>query len=459
MRCLVTGATGYVGGRLVPRLLARGYAVRAMARTPGKLAGAPWRDRVEVVRGDLGDPASLRAAVDGVDVVYYLVHSMGTCEDFAAEERRAALNVVAAARDAGVGRLVYLGGLHPAGARLSPHLESRSAVGDILLGSGIDTVVLQAGVIIGSGSASFEMIRHLTDRLPAMTTPKWVHNKIQPIAIRDVLHYLVEAAAAPVRQSRAWDIGGPDVLEYGDMMRIYAEVAGLGRRFIVVLPFLTPTIASWWVGLVTPIPSGLARPLVESLHCDAVMGDHDIDAVIPPPTSGLTGYRAAVGLALQRVVEGQVETSWSNASPWEPLPSDPAWAGEVAYTMTRSAWTPLTPEELWRAIDDGATPQRSRVYSRDPGRLLRVRRETRAPGQEWLELHARPVPGRGSRYEQRAIFYPRGVAGRLYWYGGLPLHRRRFHRAFQDVRLTADRRVSRWKEVRNASLTSRFPAS
>ena len=185
IRCLVTGASGYVGGRLVPLLLDRGVtAVRALARNPDKLADVPWRDRVEVARGDLGDPDSLSEAFDGVDVVYYLVHSMGTESDFVAAEARSARNVVAAAQRAGVKRLVYLGGLHPSGADLSPHLRSRVAVGEILLDSGIETIVLQAGIVIGSGSASFEMMRHLTNRLPAMTTPKWVHNRIQPIADR-----------------------------------------------------------------------------------------------------------------------------------------------------------------------------------------------------------------------------------------------------------------------------------
>jgi hypothetical protein len=187
------------------------------------------------------------------------------------------------------------------------------------------------------------MIRHLTDRLPAMTTPKWVHNKIQPIAVRDVLHYLIAAATAEVPTSRTWDIGGPDVLEYGEMMQIYAQIAGLRRRFIIVLPFLTPTIASWWVGLVTPIPSGLARPLVESLHCNAVMAEHDIDDVIAPPSSGLTSYPKAVMLALERIANGQVETSWTVAEPSDPLPSDPLWAGEIAYTNSGSQWTPATP--------------------------------------------------------------------------------------------------------------------
>ena len=311
VRCMVTGATGYIGGRLAPRLLEGGLAIRAMARNPNKLESAGWHDRAEVVRGDLGDPDSLTTAFDGIDVVYYLVHSMGTSPDFVAEEARSARNVVAAARRSGVKRLVYLSGLHPPGVDLSPHLRSRTAVGDILLESGIESVVLQAGIVIGSGSASFEMIRHLTNRLPAMTTPKWVHNRIQPIAVDDVLHYLIEAATARVPASRTWDIGGPDVLEYGEAMQVYAEAAGLRRRLIVVLPWLTPTIASWWVGLVTPIPGALARPLVESLECDAVMANHDIDAVIAPPAGGLTGYRDAVAHALRS----------------GPLPSDPEWAG------------------------------------------------------------------------------------------------------------------------------------
>jgi len=309
-RCLVTGATGYIGGRLVPRLLDAGLSVRALARNPDKLDDRPWRADVEVARGDLGDVDSLTAAFDGVDVVYYLVHSMGTATDFAAEERRSAQNVVEAARRTGVRRFVYLGGLHPPGAELSPHLRSRKEVGDILLASGIETVVLQAGVVVGAGSASFEMIRHLTNRLPVMTTPKWVHNRIQPIAIGDALHYLTAAATVEVPSSRASDIGGPDVLTYGDMMQVYAQQAGLRRRAMVVLPWLTPTIASWWVGLVTPMPKGLARPLVESLECDAVMRDHDIDTIIAPPDGGLTGYRQAVDDALR---DG-------------PLPFDPHWA-------------------------------------------------------------------------------------------------------------------------------------
>ncbi|AQT81714.1 nucleoside-diphosphate sugar epimerase [Mycolicibacterium litorale] len=417
-RCLVTGATGYIGGRLVPRLLDGGFTVRALARNPDKLANVPWRSRIEVARGDLADADSLDAAFTDVDVVYYLVHSMGSSADFAADERRAAQNVVAAARRAGVRRIVYLSGLHPDGADLSAHLTSRTTVGEILIASGIETIVLQAGVVVGSGSASFEMIRHLTDRLPVMTTPKWVHNKIQPIAIRDVLHYLVAAATAEVPGSRAWDIGGPDVLEYGDMMQIYAEVAGLSRRHMLVLPVLTPRIAALWVGLVTPIPSGLARPLVESLHCDAVMDNHDIDTIIGRPAAGLTPYRRAVSFALARIARGEVETAWNTGTAAQ-LPSDPEWAGEVIYTDTRSRRTAASPDRLWRAVES-SVPQHWSVEDREPGAVLRLRAENRAPGDRWLEMRVTPEDG-GSRYEQRAIFYPRGLLGRLYWYAGRPV--------------------------------------
>ncbi len=426
VRCLVTGATGYIGTRLVPRLLDEGHRVRALARNPAKLADVPWREQAEVARGDLGDVDSLIAAFGGIDVVYYLVHSMGTSSDFADEEASAVRNVVTAARRTGVRRVVYLSGLHPEGGKLSPHLESRKAVGEALLESGIETLVLQAGVVIGSGSASFEMIRHLTDRLPVMTTPKWVHNRIQPIAVRDVLHYLVAAATAEVPSSRTWDIGGPDVLEYGDMMRVYADVAGLGKRYLIVLPFLTPTIASLWVGTVTPIPPGLARPLIESLECDAVMRNRDIDGIIEPPPGGLTGYRRAVELALGRAARGLPDATWSSllSEPAEALPSDPDWAGEIVYTDVRTAVLDATPEEVWTAAER-AVGRRLRkgweVAERDPGSALRLRAQTRSPGQRWLEITITPQDGGGTRYTQRAIFWPRGIPGRLYWFFARPV--------------------------------------
>lgn len=421
---------------MIPRLLDQGFPVRALVRTPEKLATAPWRRRVEVTRGDLTDVASLESALEGIDVVFYLAHSMGLAKDFATQERRAAENFVQAARRSCVGRIVYLSGLHPENRELSAHLTSRAAVGDVLIKSGIETVVFQAGVVVGSGSASFEMIRHLTDRLPVMTTPKWVHNKIQPIAIRDVLPYLVAAATCSVPGSRAWDIGGPDVLEYGDMMQIYADVAGLRPRRILVMPVLTPRIAALWVGLVTPIPSGLARPLVESLHCDAVMHNHDVDTIIPPPAGGLTGYRHAVELALERPADSAPEANSADV-PAALLPSDPDWAGQVVLTDTRSDRTSAGPERVWIAVESHTLDRCGRVEIVKPGRVLKFRADPGRFGERWVEVTVVP-DGMGSRCEHRVTFYPRGLRGRVYWIVGQPfwavLHRVRLHRAAAAAR-------------------------
>ncbi|NDK88483.1 SDR family oxidoreductase [Gordonia desulfuricans] len=466
MRILVTGATGYIGGRLTPRLVAAGHRVRALARNPDKISDVPWTADVDVVRGDLTDPESLDAACRDVDVVYYLVHSMGRGA-FIDAERRAAENLAEAARKAGVGRIVYLGGLHEQSDRLSMHLRSRRQVGEILIGSGVPTVALQAGVVIGSGSASFEMIRHLTNRLPLMTTPRWVDNHIQPIAVRDVLHYLLAAATAPLECNRTYDIGGPDVLRYGEMMQIYADVAGLHPRRILVLPVLTPKLAGLWIGLVTPIPPALGRALIESLSTDAVTTEHDIDAVIPPPPGGTTGYRDAVALALARIENGDVETTWANASPVgapaDPLPSDPDWAGNIVHTDTRSIVCDAPIDLVWKVVEGiggengwysfplawtirgwldrltggvGLTrgrrhPQRLntgdaldfwRVERIERPHLLRLRAEMRTPGGAWLEWHLEAADEQHTRLRQRAVFFPKGLAGQAYWYSLLPFH-------------------------------------
>ena len=467
LRILVTGATGYIGGRLAPLLIDAGHRVRVLARTPDKLRDVPWAGDVEIVRGDLTDPQSLAVACQDVDVLYYLVHSMGGRGEFIDTERAEAENVAAAARAAGVRRIVYLGGLHPDTADLSTHLRSREQVGRILVESGVPTLALQAGVVIGSGSASFEMIRHLSNRLPLMTTPKWVNNRIQPIAVRDVLHYLVGAATAPLPRSRTYDIGGPDVLRYGEMMQVYAEVAGLRRRRILVLPVLTPKLAGLWIGLVTPIPPSLGRALIESLSNDAVVSEHDIDDVIPPPPGGLTGYREAVGLALHKIERGDVETTWASASPVgapaEPLPSDPHWAGEVVFVDERRIDCDTDAGTVWEVVESiggengwysfplawtirgwldrfaggvglsrGRRNPRTlhtgdaldfwRVERLERPTLLRLRAEMRAPGGAWLEWRIEPLdPGR-ARLHQRAIFFPKGLAGRVYWYALVPFH-------------------------------------
>lgn len=465
-RALVIGATGYIGGRLVPRLLAGGYVVRVLARDAARMAAFSWGGSVEVVEGDATDASAVARAVEDVDVLYYLVHSMAAGRDFADTDRRAAETVANAAAGAGVARIVYLGGLHPDGVALSPHLRSRVEVGEVLLASGVPTLVLQAGVVIGSGSASFEMVRHLTEVLPYMPAPKWVRNRIQPIAVRDVLHYLLGAARVPADVNRAVDIGGPDVLRYGQMMNGYAVEAGLPQRAIAALPVLTPRLASHWVNLVTPIPRSIARPLVESLQNECFMKDHAVDELVPRPADGLTPYREAVRLALGRVESDTVETSWADAEvlgvPSDPLPSDPDWAGRVVFVDARTAHTSAPPEALWRVIEgiggeNGwysspilwairgwmdrlvggiglARGRRSRarlgvgdaldfwrVEALEPGRMLRLRAEMKVPGLAWLELRASP-DGDGSRYDQRAVFFPRGLAGRLYWLAVLPFH-------------------------------------
>src|SRR3954447_9515823 len=468
--CLVTGATGYIGGRLVPELLAAGHRVRVMTRSPGRLRDHPWSGRVEIVRADAGQAAEVAAPCAGADVVYYLIHAIGSGPEFEETDRRTAHVMATAVREAGVGRLVYLGGLEPAGEELSPHLRSRAEVARILLDSGVPTVVLRAAVVLGSGSASFEMLRYLTERLPVMVTPRWVHSRIQPIAVRDVLRYLVGCARLPADGHRCSDIGGPDVMNYAEMMQRYAAVAGLPRRRILPVPLFTPSLSSHWVGLVTPVPAGIARPLVESLRNTVICGEHDIAGYVPDPPEGLLGFDDAVRLALQRVRDSAVATRWASASvpgaPSGPLPTDPEWAGGSLYLHERTRPSSAAPEQVWRVVegiggDNGwysfplawtvrgwldrlvggvglrrgrRDPQRLyvgdaldfwRVEERDPGRLLRLRAEMRLPGLAWLEFHvehAEPGTDGPTVLRQRATFAPRGLAGHLYWWAIAAFH-------------------------------------
>lgn len=297
---LVTGATGYIGGALVPALLDAGWSVRVLTRSRTGLDGRPWRGAVEVVEGDATSPEDLARALGGADVAYYLLHSMDGQGDFVARDRALAQGFAAAAADAGTERIVYLSGLHPDG-ELSEHLASRVEVGEIFLEAPVPATVLQAGVVLGDGSASFDMLRHLTERLPAMVAPKWVDNRIQPIAVADVVHYLVGAADLPPDSNRTFDIGGPEVLTYTEMMQRYSRVAGIGRRLIVSVPVLTPRLAGLWVGLVTPISAGIARPLVGSLIHEAVCHEDDVLAAIGAPPGGSTSFDDAVRAALRTV--------------------------------------------------------------------------------------------------------------------------------------------------------------
>ncbi|GAA2634926.1 SDR family oxidoreductase [Streptomyces axinellae] len=478
LRCLVTGGTGYIGGRLVPELLAAGHQVRCLARSPEKLRDHPWSERVERVRGDVTDADSLGPAMRDIDVAYYLVHALGAGRGFEETDREAARTFGEAARAAGVRRIVYLGGLTPPGvpeARLSPHLRSRTEVGRILLESGVPTTVLRAAVIIGSGSASFEMLRYLTERLPVMVTPSWLTTRTQPIAVRDVLRYLVGSARMPGEASRAFDIGGPDVLTYEDMMRGYAAAAELPRRLILRVPMLTPGLSSHWIGLVTPVPASIARPLAESLRHEVVCQEHDIARYVPDPDGFPLPFDAALRLALRRVGEALVPTRWSSAAvpgaPSDPLPTDPDWAGGSLYEDCRERTVDASLAALWRVIEGiggsngwysfplawavrgwldrlvggvglsrgrrdaahlrvGDSLDFWRVEEIQPGRLLRLRAEMRLPGLAWLEMCVESEGGTdgatagegGVRYRQRALFHPHGLLGHLYWWSVSPFH-------------------------------------
>ncbi|MEU6662070.1 SDR family oxidoreductase [Streptomyces sp. NPDC046821] len=470
LHCLVTGASGYIGGRLVPELLGAGHRVRCLVRTPAKLRDHPWAAQIETVRGDVTHPESVATALRGIDVAYYLVHALGAGPDFEQRDRRAARIFAQAAHTAGVRRIVYLGALTPRGVperALSPHLRSRAEVGRIFLDSAVPTAVLRAAVVIGSGSASFEMLRHLTERLPVMVTPSWVHTHTQPIGIRDVLHYLTGSARLPADVNRAFDIGGPDVLTYRDMMRRYAAVAGLPRRVIVPVPVLTARLSSHWVGLVTPVPASIARPLTESLRHEVICNEHDIARYVPDLPGRPLPFDDALTLAVRRVREAQVATRWSSAAvpgaPSDPLPTDPDWAGGSLYEDERELLAAVAPEALWKVIegiggDNGwysfplawavrgwldrfaggvglrrgrRDAQRLRVGDSldfwrveeiEPVRLLRLRAEMRLPGLAWLEMRVDTDDQGRTRYRQRALFHPRGLLGHAYWWSVSPFH-------------------------------------
>jgi len=464
---LVTGATGYIGGRLIPELLAAGFRVRVMARQPRHLADREWCEQVEIVYGDAASPKSLISVLADVDVAYYLIHSMGAGATFASLDRVNAENFAVAARACNVGRIVYLGGLYPQEENLSPHLKSRKEVGEILLASGVPTTVLRAAVIIGSGSLSFEMLRYLTERLPIMVAPHWVDSKIQPIAVRDVLHYLVKSASMNPSINRGFDIGGPDVLTYREMMVEYAKIAGLKSRRIMSLPFMTPSLSSHWVGLITPVPKKIARPLMESLVNEVICKDREISRCIPDPEDGLTDFHKAVELALQRIQDGRVTTRWASAAhvgaPSDPLPSDPDWAGGSLYVDERERIVDSTAEQLWHVIEGiggehgwyswrlgwwtrglldrfvgGPGLRRGRrdpfnlivgdaldwwrVEELEEGHLLRLRAEMKLPGLAWLELIVDKNRQGKTLFRQRALFHPLGPAGGIYWTLIKPFH-------------------------------------
>lgn len=457
-RILLTGASGYVGGRLLSRLQAAGYAVRCLARRPAHL-----QDRVntgtEVVRGDVLELESLRPALQGIDTAYYLIHSMGSDRDFEELDRRGADHFARAASDAGVSRIIYLGGLGDEADDLSPHLRSRQEVGRVLAETGVPVVELQASIVIGSGSLSFEMVRALVERLPVMVTPKWVAAQAQPIAIRDLLDYLLAAIDIQASGHTIIGIGGEDIVSYGDLMREYALQRGL-RRFMIPVPVLTPRLSSLWLGLVTPLYARVGRKLIDSLRHPTVVRD---DAARRRFSLQPMGVREAIADALRDEEQAFAETRWSDAI--SSAGPEKSWGGvrfgsrlidqrstEVA-TEPAQAFAPIQriggrtgwyyANWLWRLrgfldllaggvgvrrgrrhaeqLHVGDTIDWWRVEAFEPGKRLRLFAEMKLPGRAWLEFDVEPA-ARGTRIRQTAIFDPVGLSGLLYWYAVYPLH-------------------------------------
>lgn len=466
-RVLVTGASGYIGGRLVPWLLDAGLVVRVVGRNKKRLQSWEWSDAVEIAEADLSDPRAVAAALADVDAVVFLVHAMGGGKGFAEREATMARIMSFEAERSGVGRIVYLSGLHPDGVRLSEHMASREAVAQILRESSVPTTVVQAATVIGSGSASFEIIRHLAERLPVMTAPSWVNNRIEPVAIADVLHYLTACVTADEPIDGTYEVGsGESHLRFRDLLTQYAEVAQLSRRWVFALPIPAPNLSGMWIGLITPIPFRLARPLAASMQHDAVTHGRALAEVVPPPPEGPTSYKDAVAAAIASHHEGTLASTWSDDTedPASPLPTDPEWAGQTVYTDQRqlvdaavdpaALWEVIqgiggrtgwySPRWMWRVrglldrlvggygLRRGRRDHRRlrvgdavdwwRVESISPEHELTLRAEMKANGRAWLQLSAEPAEGGGAAYRQRAVFMPDGLVGRLYWWGIKPFH-------------------------------------
>lgn len=472
---LVTGATGYIGGRLVPWLLARGWRVRVVVRSLHKVAARPWAQdpAVEAVEVDLADQQALAGAMAGCGAAYYLVHSMITAGgDFQDYDGKLAENFANAAASAGLQRIIYLGGLGDEQAGLSEHLASRRAVETALGGGPVPLTAFRAGVILGSGSASFEILRYLVERLPVMVTPRWVRTECQPVAVRNVLYALLACLTSPQTIGTTLDLGGPDVLTYHDLMRVMAQALNLPPRLIIPVPVLTPRLSSWWIHLVTPIDRRLARPLAEGLRNRVVCRDNRTTEFMP---QRMLGVEEAIALALQRTSEGAIETRWSDAGA---MPGDPQWAGGTVLSDTRMRYTTASAPQLfaalsriggnygWFATDflwrlrgfmdrlvGGPGLRRGRrdgqhlrlgdavdfwrVSSIRDNQELELAAEMRLPGEARLGWRIYERNGRRILVQQ-ARFRPHGLWGLCYWYAVLPLHGLVFPRMLAGIIAAAE---------------------
>ena len=484
---LITGATGYVGGRLIPSLLDAGHRVRAMGRNLEKIGCRPWagHERVELVQGDVLDLESLKRAAAGCWAAYYLVHSMiAQKEKFVEADRRAAQNMVAAATAAGLEKIIYLGGLAEAAkGPLSKHLKSRIEVADILQSGSVPTTDLRTPMILGSGSASFEILRYLVERLPAMTTPRWVRSLNQPIAIRNVITYLVGCLEHAETTGQTFDIGGPDILTYRDLLDIYAEEAGLPKRFIVPVPVLTPTLSALWIHLISPVPTSIALPLTEGLTSEAVCTDNRIQSIIPQK---LLSCREAIRLALDRLKQEQVETCWMDAGDllepeWAHC-GDADWAGGTIMTCGYRAQIEAATEDVWQAISQiggkkgwyfgnylwrlrgimdrlagGVGLRRGRrhpseigvgdaldfwrVLEVEPNHRLLLVAEMKTPGEALLEFQITPQASGQVKLQMLSRFLPKGLLGILYWYGLYPFHQWIFYGMIKAIAKSIDKPI------------------
>ena len=451
MKILVTGATGYIGGRLIPKLLEKGYGVRVFVRDARRLEGRKWFEKVEVFTGDLENREEISRAVKDVDAAYFLVHAMNEGGDFAEREKTIAENFARAVKT--VGKIIYLGGLLPENNE-SEHLKSRAAVGEILR-KGNKTTEFRAGPIIGSGSASFEMVRYLTERIPIMIVPRWVKNEVQPVAVRNVIEYLI--AALEREPLGIVDIGA-DVLPFRGMMETFAEVRGL-KRIIIPVPVLTPLLSGLWVGLVTPIPNSLAVPLVKGI-INPVLADTSKAEKYFPAVKPMS-YREAVALALEKIDEKAVETRWSG-SYGEDAPTYRMTDREGIFKEVRTVTTDASAESVYKSFTSiggdkgwlawgwawklrglmdklvgGPGLSRGRRHPTEVligeeldfwrvedlkiNQFILLRAEMKVPGKAWLQFESVPKNGK-TQLIQTAIFAPKGLFGLLYWYGSYPFH-------------------------------------